>query len=233
MPLVLLIVPQVNIDRFVRVARWQSNKPPAGGLNVLRVLIYGASTTGLVIGGSLVYANYNPSFRYRADEYIPGFAQLADFAADKWVDIIDTIKPKPTEKVGLKDFGSKFDSKLSTAKQNVAEKDSLSVEHAGTKEDKLRSEEVLFKESELPPSLSAEKSTKPVPEDVSGLADTDCSVQVSTQQMNKRKEAKESVVFDRAVGEAQPEVVTEVVSSCTYLANQVIKHFPIACIFFL
>jgi hypothetical protein len=77
-------------------------------------------STGLVIGGSLVYANYNPSFRNKADMYIPGFARLTDFAADRWVDISGTVKLTSTDRVELKnDLGSQLDSQSSSHKNNT------------------------------------------------------------------------------------------------------------------
>ena len=129
----------------------------------MKVLVYGLSTTGLVVGGSLTYANYDPSFRYKVEEYIPGFASLADFAADKWVDMVDTIKPRSTDKVGLKkDFGSVSESKLPKPKQTRIEKqagvNTPSVEGGGVSKTP-KEEDSMFTSKESSHSSSVTKVT--------------------------------------------------------------------------
>ena len=93
------------------------------------MLVYGVSATGMVLGTSLVLANYNSSFRFKVDEYIPGFARSADFAADKWVQVVDAVKPKSTDNVGLrKDLGSVLESRMPSRKQTKTETQTPPVE---------------------------------------------------------------------------------------------------------
>ena len=54
------------------------------------------------MGATLAYANYDPQFKEDVDMYVPGFAALADFAADKWVNLVDYVNPKQNASVGLK-----------------------------------------------------------------------------------------------------------------------------------
>lgn len=106
------------MPNLVRVARWNSTGSSAGSLTAMRVFVYGVTTAGVVVGGSLIYANYNPSFRYKVGKYIPVFAGLADHAADKWVEVVDKIKRKPSDNVGLKkDFESVLESRMQSAKK--------------------------------------------------------------------------------------------------------------------
>ena len=55
------------------------------------------TTTGLVVGGAVAYANYDPVFKNQVDKVVPGFAQLADRAADLFV---DRVRPTPHPHVG-------------------------------------------------------------------------------------------------------------------------------------
>ena len=73
-----------------------------GGVRWARLAVYGLTTTGLALGGTLAYANYDPIFKKSADSYVPGFSALADFVADKWVDFTDYVNPKQSPNVGLK-----------------------------------------------------------------------------------------------------------------------------------
>ena len=59
-----------------------------------RLLLYGTAATGIAIAGTLVYANYNPAFRSKVDAYVPGFAATSDFAADRYVDLVDYVSSK-------------------------------------------------------------------------------------------------------------------------------------------
>ena len=112
-----MILPlQVVFPTFQRFARLQSNSATTSGL---KFLLYGVSTTGLVVGGSLVYGNYDPSFRYKVDGYIPGFAGVVDLAADKWVELVDKIKPRSSDKVGLNKDSVGFVSMPDTTKSET------------------------------------------------------------------------------------------------------------------
>ena len=73
-----------------------------GGIGWVRLTVYGLTTTSLALGGTLAYANYDPMFKESVDSYVPGFSALTDFAADKWVDLIDYVNPKQSPNVGLK-----------------------------------------------------------------------------------------------------------------------------------
>ena len=92
-----------------------------------RLVIYGLTTTGFALGGTLAYANYDPGFKEKVNSYVPGFSSLADFAADKWVDLMDYVNPKQSSNVGLKEeknkvkIGPGFQSKRETANLEDAE----------------------------------------------------------------------------------------------------------------
>ena len=180
--------------------------------------MYGVSTAGLMIGGSLVYANYNPSFRYKIDKYIPGFAGLADFAADKWVDIIDTIKPNSTEKVGLKkDLGS-ISAKPSETKKHTPSvesvvvskeekprlKQSYSLEVSGEEGSTLKPTKEGVPEAmtveEAPPILSSKESTEAATKDATGPANRE-SEQLPSQQVKEEREDEKVVIIDKVVAE--------------------------------
>ena len=178
------------------------------------------STAGLMIGGSLVYANHNPLFRSKADEYVPGFARLADFAADKWATVKDTVKPTAVDRTGLnKDLGSKLDSKLSNHKNDSSEvkpsvmdeipeaKESCSIETSDKDVSVLcQATEATTDEAGVPsPSLSTEEF---IDTTTTGVADGD-SVQQSCQHMKEKEDKK----FQKIAAESQSEVPTEVVSS--------------------
>ena len=53
------------------------------------MLILGLTASGVAVSGGLVYANYDPIFREKVNDYIPGFAGAADYVADKWIDFVD------------------------------------------------------------------------------------------------------------------------------------------------
>ena len=228
-----MIVPQAShVAPFARFTRWQSTGTPASGLTTLRALVYGMSTAGLVVGGSLVYASYNPSFRNKANEYVPGFARLADFAAGIWVGVSDAIKQKTAGKVGMKkDLGSKLDS---NPKENAAQILAPSVvvseeEKPESKElyaietsDKDKSVLKLVKEGVLleattdkeagapPPSLSTEESTGAATKCTNRLADG-VGIQQSSQHIKEEKEDEKLMIVEKVVG-SQPEMLSEVVS---------------------
>ena len=72
------------------------------GRRGVRIVVYGLTTTGLAVGAALAYANYDPGFKEDVNTYVPGFSALADFAADRWVDLVDFVNPKQNTSVGLK-----------------------------------------------------------------------------------------------------------------------------------
>lgn len=77
-------------------------RAPNKGRRGVRIIVYGLTTTGLALGATLAYANYDPGFKEDVNKYVPGFAALADFAADRWVDLVDFVNPKQNASVGLK-----------------------------------------------------------------------------------------------------------------------------------
>ena len=220
----IVTVPQAN--HIAPFARWQSAGTPVSGPTTLRALVYGVSTAGLVIGGSLVYANYNPSFRNKADEYVPGFARLADFAADKWVNVSATVKPTSVDKVGLKkDLGSKLDLKLSnptlspsvviSEEETPKSKQSYSIKASDKDESMLHKtlEATTDKEAGAPPpSLSTEEFIDTATKYATGLTDGD-SVQQSSQHMKEEHKDKNLAIVQKIPVESQPEMLTEVVSN--------------------
>lgn len=80
---------------------------PPGSLRVGRLITYAVAGSGLVLGGTIVYANYDPVFKNRLDQYVPGFASLSDSAADTYVALVDSVGlgrkrgDHEREKVGL------------------------------------------------------------------------------------------------------------------------------------
>lgn len=215
-----IIIAILQANHVAPFARWQSTGTPSNGLTTWKALVYGMST-GLVIGGSLVYANYNPSFRNKADKYVPGFARLADFAADRWVDISDTVKPTSVDRVGLKkDLGSQLDSKSSSHQNNIKkptpsvvdekphEKEDYSVKASDKDESMLRQaiEAATHEAVVQPPTLSTEKVINTATNYVTEPADGD-SVQYSMKEENIDKK------FQKIAAESQPGMLTETVSS--------------------
>lgn len=63
------------------------------------MLALGLTASGVVVSGGLVYANYDPSFRVKVNDYIPGFAGAADYVADRWLDVVDYFKSKTSSSV--------------------------------------------------------------------------------------------------------------------------------------
>ena len=69
---------------------------------------YTITASGLIVGGVLTYANHDPVFKNKVEEYVPGFAQVADRAADMYVGLVDsgrsrggTSGDKRGDKVGV------------------------------------------------------------------------------------------------------------------------------------
>ena len=56
------------------------------GFRLGRLTLYTLTASGLVAGGALAYANYDPVFKNQVDELVPGFARWADTAADLFVE---------------------------------------------------------------------------------------------------------------------------------------------------
>ena len=211
--LVYRIVTLSQANHVAPFARRQSTGTPAHGLTSLRALVYGVSTAGVVIGGSIVYANYNPSFRNKANEYVPGFARLANFAA-KWVGASNMVKPTPVHGVGLKkDLGSKLDSdhKNGTKKLTPSEeisKDEMpkAKESYSSDKDGIHQAMEATTEKDAPPLSTEDTATK----GSTGVAVGEC-LQESSQHMKEENGDKK---FQKIAEESQPEMLTEVVSSC-------------------
>lgn len=183
--------------------------------------MYGVTTAGVVVGSSLVYANYNPSFRYKVDEYIPRFASLADRAADKWIEVVDRIKPKQSDKVSLKKEIEKTEgSEKSTPSVVVS---APTKENGGLFPSKeLSAKESAPKVSESQSSnheTSAVKDTPPSKESSkeSTNVTTGASVPSSRSQVVSVQKEKDSSVVDEK-DQAEPVAEAEVVSShlCMY-----------------
>ena len=91
------------------VSNCRSNVGKKSGFRVGRFAVYTLTTSGLVVGGALAYASYDPVFKNKVDEMVPGFAQWADTVADLFVDRArSTWPPAPAGKSGER--GSRFDS---------------------------------------------------------------------------------------------------------------------------
>ena len=78
--------------------RWQSSAPTPKNSRVFRNISTVVVASGVVTIGVLSYANYNPVFKNRVNETIPGFSALVDEAADVYVSIKDYFNPKPLQK---------------------------------------------------------------------------------------------------------------------------------------
>ena len=66
-------------------------RPPSGGSGASRIITYVTAGSIVVVGGGLAYANYDPVFKLKIDQYMPGFAKLADSAADSYVTLVDSV----------------------------------------------------------------------------------------------------------------------------------------------
>ena len=205
-------IPQAN--HVAPFARRQSTGTPSSGLTTWKALLYGMST-GLVIGGSLVYASYNPSFHNKADKYVPGFARLADFTADRWMDLSDTVKPTSVDRVGLKkDLGSQLDSLShendtkkpipSMVDEKFQAKEDYSVKASDKDESMLRQtiEATTHEAVVQPPTLSTEEFINTATKYVTEPADGD-SVQLAI---------KEESIDKMVAAESQPGILPEIVS---------------------
>ncbi|CAI8036592.1 hypothetical protein GBAR_LOCUS20494 [Geodia barretti] len=81
------------------LARYQSTKQSTGGrkgFRLGRVAVYTLTTSGLVAGGALAYANYDPVFKNQVDEFVPGFSRWADTTADLLVERTGYPRPVPS-----------------------------------------------------------------------------------------------------------------------------------------
>ena len=65
--------------------------PPRGGSGASRIITYVTAGSIVAFGGGLVYANYDPVFKLKVDQYVPGFTKLADSAADSYVALVDSV----------------------------------------------------------------------------------------------------------------------------------------------
>ena len=80
--------------------RWQQTSAPGGGgTSATKVLLYGVTGTGVCAAATVAYANYDPAFKNRVNEYVPGFGKLSDFVADKWVSISGPNRQKGSSDV--------------------------------------------------------------------------------------------------------------------------------------
>ncbi len=164
-----------------------------------------------MIGGSLVYANYNPSFRNKADMYVPGFARIADFAADRLVDISGTVKLSSTDRVELKnDLGSQSSNHKNNTKKRTPSvvdekpqaKEDYSVKTSDKDESMLRQAigATSHETGVQPPSLSTQEFIDTTTKYATGPADRDS--------------AQQSMKEDKKIAtESQQGMHTEIVSS--------------------
>ena len=63
------------------------------GFGLGRLTVYTLTASGLVAGGALAYAVYDPVFKKQVDELVPGFARWADTTADLFGDRSGSIRP--------------------------------------------------------------------------------------------------------------------------------------------
>ena len=113
------------------------------------------------MGATLTYANYDPAFKNKTDTYVPGFAALADFTADKWVALTDFINPKTN--VGLK--GEKERVRIGPVFGSVKPKEEQKMKDLPS--DK-REEKVKESETETPrdPELEGGKAPDKSPKEI-------------------------------------------------------------------
>lgn len=83
--------------------RWQQTEASGGGggTSAIKVLLYGVTGTGICAAATVAYANYDPVFKNRVSEYVPGFGRLSDSVADKWLSISGSDRQKGSSNVGL------------------------------------------------------------------------------------------------------------------------------------
>ena len=83
------------------------------GFRAGRFTVYTLTTSGLVVGGALAYANYDPVFKLQADDILPGFARWADTAADLFVDRTGNLKsPAPVGRRGSEGVAGGLESRV-------------------------------------------------------------------------------------------------------------------------
>lgn len=133
---------------------------------------YTITASGLAVGGALVYANYDPVFKNRVNEYVPGFAQLADTAADLIVNRMDSIYPHggmtgDQSRVGRVKVGRVFGEKKkeqeiiasSPQSTDAVVGETAGVEYIATYKDQL-SEPKLEQETADPIQAKTQKDAK-------------------------------------------------------------------------
>lgn len=82
--------------------RWQQTGASGStSSSVAKLLLYGVAGAGVGTAVTVAYANYDPIFKNRVNEYIPVFGQLSDSVADKWVSLSDSRRQKGSSDVGL------------------------------------------------------------------------------------------------------------------------------------
>lgn len=194
-----------------------------GGVRWVRLAVYGLTTTGLALGGTLAYANYDPIFKENADSYVPGFSALADFVADKWVDFTDYINPKQSPNIGLKGERPKAKGdidpvgpKKETAKTKISEQ---TAPHSQVK----RRDEAVIEQTGTPPVVepsdkqqSSTKETVPTEKGRKNQeqpAATVSSAPQEAQAVDRAEKAKEKAVEtkqpEKGEGKTKEKVVGE------------------------
>lgn len=172
-----------------------------GGVRWVRLAVYGLTTTGLALGGTLAYANYDPRFKENANSYVPGFSALADFAADKWVDFTDYINPKQSPNIGLKGERPKAKAEIDTvAPKKETATTKISEQTAPHSQVKIRDEAVI-EQKRTPPVVEPDKIKV-----VSDKQDSSTKETVPTEKGRKKQQQPAAKVSS---GPQEPQMVNK------------------------
>ena len=66
------------------IIRWQqTGSAGGGGSSAIRLLVYGTTGLGATATGLIAYSSYNPAFKDKVNEYVPGFSKFADSVSER------------------------------------------------------------------------------------------------------------------------------------------------------
>ena len=66
------------------IIRWQQTGSASGGRSsAIKLLFYGSTGLGATAAGVIAYSSYNPAFKDKVNEYIPGFSKFADSVSER------------------------------------------------------------------------------------------------------------------------------------------------------
>lgn len=124
--------------------------------------------SGTAAGGVLAYGNYNPVFRNRVDQIVPGFGALSDKAADVWVNVTDYFNPKPVgtkkkDELVIEHNEAKVKARLDELKKPKTSPSPLQKEPEGADSDVKSDSSLADQKKEKKSGKGAGESTKVKP----------------------------------------------------------------------